>query len=301
MTLAVPLAGDCKLAWQQFPRNCCHKSKCCYWGILGVLLGLYQTLWSIEIATVQNLSNSKIQPQCTTDIGQQSQLTPCCASFHRFLIASTNFQAQMTCCQVSRCCSDPTGLYWFLELLQRQKQRFRWQRMHSSWYFLGKGQIAEVSITTDSEQYKITFLFYFCILNRLKVKSDDRGFVLKEIQEMKWRDTFQSTASKELRISKKMERYERGRTTTMRMGSIMGMKNKYDILDELPSEREEIPTWPNPAWQVLGFRRQKFVGEYLSCEKLWLGMEHNLITHPSLVVELYTGRATSAARRLFMR
>jgi hypothetical protein len=112
---------------------------------------------------------------------------------------------------------------------------------------LGKGQIAEVSITTDSEQYKITFLFYFCILNRLKVKSDDRGFVLKEIQEMKWRDTFQSTASKELRISKKMERYERGRTTTMRMGSIMGMKNKYDILDELPSEREEIPTWPNPA------------------------------------------------------
>ncbi len=37
---------------------------------------------------------------------------------------------------------------------------------------------------------------------------------------------------------------------------------RYDIFEELPSEREEIPTWPNPAWQVLGFRRQKFVGEY---------------------------------------
>jgi hypothetical protein len=74
----------------------------------------------------------------------------------------------------------------------------------------------------DSEQYKITFFIYFCILNLLKkVKSDDKGFVLKEMQEMKWRDTLQSTASKEIRISKKMERYESaqwGRTTTMRMG-----------------------------------------------------------------------------------
>jgi hypothetical protein len=55
------------------------------------------------------------------------------------------------------------------------------------------------------------------MLSRLKEKSD-KGFVLKEIQEMKWRDTLQSTASKETRISKKMERYEWGRTTTMRMG-----------------------------------------------------------------------------------
>jgi hypothetical protein len=37
---------------------------------------------------------------------------------------------------------------------------------------------------------------------------------------------------------------------------------KYDIFEELPSEREDIPTWPNPEWQVLGIRRQKFVGEY---------------------------------------
>ncbi len=41
------------------------------------------------------------------------------------------------------------------------------------------------------------------MLNRLKVISDDNGFVLKEIQEMKWRNTFQSTASKEMIISKK--------------------------------------------------------------------------------------------------
>ncbi len=56
------------------------------------------------------------------------------------------------------------------------------------------------------------------MLNRFKMKSGDNGFVLKEIQEMKSRDTFQSTASKEMGISKKMERYEWGRTTTMRMG-----------------------------------------------------------------------------------
>ncbi len=42
----------------------------------------------------------------------------------------------------------------------------------------------------------------------------------------------------------------------------------YDIFEELTSEREDTPTWHNPAWQVLGFRRQKFVGEYYNCEKL---------------------------------
>jgi hypothetical protein len=74
---------------------------------------------------------------------------------------------------------------------------------------------------------------------------------------------------------------------------------RYDIFKELLSEREEIPTWPNPAWQVLGFRRQKVRGQILllkSCES-----EHNLTTHPSLVVELYTGRAACAARRLVRR
>ncbi len=37
----------------------------------------------------------------------------------------------------------------------------------------------------------------FCMLNLFKLKSDGKGFVLKEIQEMKWRDTYQSIASKE--------------------------------------------------------------------------------------------------------
>ncbi len=41
---------------------------------------------------------------------------------------------------------------------------------------------------------------------------------------------------------------------------------RYDMFEELPGEREEIPTWPDPAWQMLGFRRQKFVGDYKSCE-----------------------------------
>jgi hypothetical protein len=63
------------------------------------------------------------------------------------------------------------------------------------------------------------------MLNCFKVKSesDDMGFVLKESHEMKGRDTLQSTDSKEMRISKKMERNEWGRTTTMRMAR--GMKD----------------------------------------------------------------------------
>ncbi len=32
---------------------------------------------------------------------------------------------------------------------------------------------------------------------------------------------------------------------------------RYDIFEELPSEREEIPTWPNSAWQLLCFRTTK--------------------------------------------
>ena len=71
---------------------------------------------------------------------------------------------------------------------------------------------------------------------------------------------------------------------------------RYDIFEELPSEREEIPTWPSPAWQVLGFRRQKVRGQLKSCES-----KHNLTTYQSLVVELYTGRAASAASRLVRR
>ncbi len=37
------------------------------------------------------------------------------------------------------------------------------------------GKIAEVSITTDSDQNEIIFLTYFCMLNRLKEQSDDKG------------------------------------------------------------------------------------------------------------------------------
>jgi hypothetical protein len=81
---------------------------------------------------------------------------------------------------------------------------------NQKWGGIRTGTIAEVSITTDSEQDKITFLTYFCMLNRFKLKSGDKGFVLKEIQETKGRDTFQSTASKEMRISKKTERYDPG-------------------------------------------------------------------------------------------
>jgi hypothetical protein len=75
-----------------------------------------------------------------------------------------------------------------------------------------------VSITTDSEQNEITFHTYFCILNCSTEQSDDKGFVFKEISEMKWGSTIRGTASRGMSISKKIERYERGGTTPTRMG-----------------------------------------------------------------------------------
>ena len=75
-----------------------------------------------------------------------------------------------------------------------------------------------MSIRTDSEQDKITFLTYFYLLNRLTEQSDDKGFVFKEISEMKWGSTIRGTAPKGMSISKKIKRYERGGTTTTRMG-----------------------------------------------------------------------------------
>ncbi len=68
----------------------------------------------------------------------------------------------------------------------------------------GADKIAEVSITTDSDQNKITFLTYFCMLNRLKEQSDDKGFVLKEISEMKWGSAIRGTAPKGMSISRDM-------------------------------------------------------------------------------------------------
>ncbi len=63
--------------------------------------------------------------------------------------------------------------------------------LNLKWRRSPDGPNCVVSIRTDSEQYKITFLTYFCMLNRFKVISDDKGFVLKEIQEMKSRDTLE--------------------------------------------------------------------------------------------------------------
>jgi hypothetical protein len=37
----------------------------------------------------------------------------------------------------------------------------------------------------NSDQNEITFITYFCMLNRLKEQSDDKGFVLEEISEIK--------------------------------------------------------------------------------------------------------------------
>jgi hypothetical protein len=44
------------------------------------------------------------------------------------------------------------------------------------------------------------------MLSCSKVKSDDKGFVLNEISEMKWGSTIWGTAPKGMSISKKIER-----------------------------------------------------------------------------------------------
>jgi hypothetical protein len=72
------------------------------------------------------------------------------------------------------------------------------------------GKITEVQITTDSEQNEITFHTCFCMLNRSTEKSDDKGFVFKEISEMKWGSTIRGTAPKGMSISKNIERYKQG-------------------------------------------------------------------------------------------
>ena len=95
------------------------------------------------------------------------------------------------------------------------------------------------------------------MLDRLKVISDDKGFVFKDIQEMKWRDTLQSTASKEMRISKKMERNERGRSTTMRMG----MKDMTYSRNYRANERK-FQHGPIVRGQLLDFVDTQYVGKF---------------------------------------
>ncbi len=68
-------------------------------------------------------------------------------------------------------------------------------------------QIWIKSAKSDLDQNEITFLTYFCMLNRLKEQSNYKGFVLKEILEMKWGSTIRGTAPKGMSISKKIEGY----------------------------------------------------------------------------------------------
>ncbi len=72
---------------------------------------------------------------------------------------------------------------------------------------------------------------------------------------MKWRDTLQSTASKEMRISKKMERNERGRTTTMQMR----MKDMTYSRNYRANERK-FQHGPILRGKCLFFVDKKFVG-----------------------------------------
>jgi hypothetical protein len=71
------------------------------------------------------------------------------------------------------------------------------------------------------------------------------------------RDTLQITASKEMRISKKMERNKRGRTTTMRMG----MKDMTYSRNYRANERK-FQHGPILRGKCLVFVDKKFVGKY---------------------------------------
>jgi hypothetical protein len=81
--------------------------------------------------------------------------------------------------------------------------------------------MVEVSITTDSEQYKIMFVTYVHMHHGLIEKFDDKGFVLKEIQEMKGGSTFRSMASKNDNFKEDVAFLAWGMTTTQ-----MAMKKK---------------------------------------------------------------------------
>jgi hypothetical protein len=103
----------------------------------------------------------------------------------------------------------------------------------------------EVSITTDLEHY-----ISYPLLHAQSFKSEIRrhGLCLEE----------NSGDEMERHISEHC--FERNENFEEN-GALRAGENdykatgdeRYDIFEELPSEREEITTWPNPAWQVLGF------------------------------------------------
>ncbi len=62
-----------------------------------------------------------------------------------------------------------------------------------------------------------------------------------------------------------------------------------DIFEELPSEREEIPTWPNSAWQVLRFRRDKKIVVYCLLRKVVIGTQFDHSSESSRRIVHRTG------------
>ncbi len=122
-TLAIPLGGVRKLACAQFLVELGTKTKYWYCAIIGYY-------WAC-IATA-DLSRSicfRIHgAQCALHIKALplQPLAPCCTSFRGFLIAPTNFQAQMSFCEINLCCSGPTGFIWILLILWIAPDRAVW-------------------------------------------------------------------------------------------------------------------------------------------------------------------------------
>jgi hypothetical protein len=100
---------------------------------------------------------------------------------------------------------------------------------------------------TDSDQNEITFITYFCMLNHFKEQSDDKGFVLKKISEMKWGSTFRSTA--------RNEHFKENRALRA-VGDDNNANGDEGIekAEDLPRVWEKNPTWFELLARILGFR-----------------------------------------------
>ncbi len=114
VTLAIPLGVVRKLACSQFPETASNKLN----NVIVLLLSIIRLVLDIVIYRDRHASEFMVHFHSGVDAAHWAALqwlAPCCTSFIRFLIAPTNFQAQLSCCQIRQCCSEPTGLYWFRE------------------------------------------------------------------------------------------------------------------------------------------------------------------------------------------
>jgi hypothetical protein len=86
------------------------------------------------------------------------------------------------------------------------------------------------------------------MLNRLKEQSDDQGFVLKEISEMKWGSTIRGNAPKRNKHFKE--------NRVLRAGGGDNNANRDEGIEkaeDLPRDWGKNPTWFELHARILGF------------------------------------------------